>query len=372
MTSTGPEAPASSIACRADPGFSEWFERCGGALACSTYQAGKLLMLGWNGQQVSLLPRNFDKAMGVATQGERLALATRNELLLFANAPPLAPEYQPGAPGRYDAIYLPRASYFTADLNTHDIAFGDDGLWLVNTRFSCLARPSTAFSFEPAWRPHFVSALAPEDRCHLNGLALLDGRPQTVSALGRTDAPGAWRADKARGGLLLDVPSNEIVATGLCMPHSPRWHRQRLWVLNSGRGEVLSVDPARGSAEVVTRLPGYLRGMDFVGDHALIGLCKIREQHIFGGLPVQEAGAPLKCGIAVVDLRSGRCAGLFEFTTGVEEIFDLRFLPGIRRPQLLRPDQPQVRDAVIEPAAAYWLRPDKQVADPAKEPPAAA
>jgi uncharacterized protein (TIGR03032 family) len=234
-------------------------------------------------------------------------------------------------------------------------------MWLTATRFSCLAKLSHDFNFLPVWKPPFVTDLVPEDRCHLNGIAVRDGRPRYVTALGTTNAAGAWRERKATGGVVIDVQSNEIVLDGLAMPHSPRWHDERLWVLNSGAGELLAVDPQSGRSDVVCRLPGYLRGLCFCGPYALVGLSKIRERHIFGGLPVQQRCANLLCGIAVVDVRDGREAGFFEFTAGCEELYDVRFLPGVFRPMILNLEKPEVRQAVSTPEPCYWLRPSSEI-----------
>ena len=293
-------------------------------------------------------------------QGGRIALATRYDLWVFANAPWLAHDYLENEPGRYDALYLPRVTYHTGDLNVHDVAFWGDGLLLVNTRFSCLARLSHDHNFTPEWRPGFVTDVVPEDRCHLNGVAMRDGQPQYVTALGTTDAPGGWRAQKASGGVVMDVPTGEIVASGLSMPHSPRWHQNRLWVLNSGTGELVIVDPASGKCQSVCGLPGYLRGLCFVGPYALVGLSKIREKHIFGGLPIQQRYRELLCGLAVVDLRTGAQEGMFQFTVGCEELYDVQFLPGARRPMILNLQKPAAREAMTCPDASYWLRPSAE------------
>lgn len=351
------------LACSADAAFTEWLAGSGGSLVVSTYQAGMVLLIGWNGAQLSLLPRHFEKVTGIDVSEGRLAVAARHEIHCFANAPALAPSLVADAPGRYDALYLPRSTHYTADIHAHDIAYEGDTLWVVNTRFSCLARLSADYSFAPEWKPRFVTALVPEDRCHLNGLALRHGKPRTLSALGSTDTPGGWREHKATGGVLIDLPSGEVVTRGLAMPHSPRWHGDRLYVLNSGCGTLVQVDPDSGAQTVVCQLPGYLRGLSFVGDHALIGLCRIRERKIFGGLPIEAAGTPLRCGVALVDLKRGVLAGLFEFTGGVEELFDIRFLPGLRRPNLLRPDQPAVREAMTTAQVSWWLRPDQLLPD---------
>ena len=224
-----------------------------------------------NSGQVVLLLGDFEKPMGLAIGGGgvdanlRLALATRNAVFQFANAPLLAADFLEDIGPRYDALWLPRTANFTGDLNVHDLAYGIDGLWIVNTRFCCLATLSEGFSFVPRWRPKFLTETAPEDRCHLNGLAMLDGRPKYITALGTTDTPGGWRKNKATGGVLIDVDTNDIVLRDLCMPHSPRWHDGRLWLLNSGTGELWQVDARTGQHNIVCGLPAYLRGLCFVG-----------------------------------------------------------------------------------------------------------
>ncbi len=307
--------------------------------------------------------RQFDKPMGLAVAPGKLALATRNEITLFANAPLLARDFVPEQPGRYDALYLPRATYYTGDVNVHDVAFGEEGLWFVNSRFSCLSALSKDFSFVPRWQPPFISALVPEDRCHLNGLAMVDGKPKYVTALGETDAVGGWRANKASGGVLMDVQSNAVVLRGLSMPHSPRWHQGQLFLLNSGAGELLSFNPATGTASVVCRLPAYLRGLCLIDRFAVIGMCQIREKHIFGGLPVQEQFKSLLCGVAVVDLPSRTLVGTFEFTSGCTELYDVQFLPGARCPNVLNTADEATRQAFTTPGFSYWLRPDNVIED---------
>jgi uncharacterized protein (TIGR03032 family) len=354
-----------AVACSAAPGFSNWLAQARGSIAVSTYQANKLAMIGWDGRQVTLLMRQFDKPLGFAASADRLALATRHDVMLFANSPLLANDFVEEVPGRYDALYLPRATYHTGDLNTHDVAILNNEIWIAATRFSCLAKLTYDFSFVPVWKPSFVTDLVPEDRCHLNGMAVRDGRPRYVTALGTTDAAGAWRERKATGGVLIDIEADEIMLGGLAMPHSPCWYGERLWMLNSGAGELLLVDPQSGRADVVSRLPGYLRGLSFCGPFALIGMSKIRERHIFGGLPVQQRCENLLCGVAVVDTRDGRLAGMFEFTAGCEELYDVEFLPGVHRPMILNLEKPTARQALTNPDSCYWLCPKNEIREPA-------
>ena len=357
-----PHNTGERITCAIADGFAAWMSGCGGSIVASTYQAGKVAVIGWDGRRVTLLMRQFDKPMGLGISGNKMALATRHEVLVLANAPLLAGEYVEGEPGRYDALYLPRVAYFTGDVNAHDVSFGgDDGLWVVNTRFGCLSRLSDEHSFVPEWRPPFVSEIVPEDRCHLNGVAMVEGRPRYVTVLGETDTAGGWRDGKAKGGALIDVERNEVVLRGLSMPHSPRWHEGRLWLLNSGMGELWRVDVREGQHEVVCALPGYARGLAFAGPFAIVGLSQVREKHIFGGMAVQERFGKLLCAIVVVDTRSGREVGRLEFTGGARELYDVGFLEGRRRVNLLNREKGAAREAFTAPGFSYWLRESSQV-----------
>jgi uncharacterized protein (TIGR03032 family) len=303
--------------------FVELLHRLGASLLVSTYQANKLLAIRASGGGLSTLVRTFDKPMGLAVDGGRLALGTRKEVWLLRNAPDIAPRVEPA--GQHDACFLPRSSHVTGDIGIHEIAWAGE-LWIVSTRFSCLATLSADYSFVPRWRPSFISALAAEDRCHLNGLAILENQPRFVTALGTTDLRDGWRADKPHGGCLMDVGSGEIICRGLSMPHSPRFHDGRLLVLESGTGSLLLVDQAGGQRETVTRLPGFTRGLALCGPYAFVGLSKIRETSAMDGVPLAERREELKCGVAVVDLRSGLLIAFLEFQTAVEEIFDVTTL----------------------------------------------
>ncbi len=356
------------ISCRVSEGWHTWQSQAPGSAIISTYQAGKVAFVGWNGQRTGILLRDFERAMGLSvTTGPdtpgRIALATRNHVHVFADAKQLAGEYPPPPASRpaipFEALYLPRLTYYTSDLNLHDLAFTDEGLLVVNTRFSCLSRLTDGFAFEPVWQPKFISELTPEDRCHLNGVAVRDGKPTHVTALGESDTAGGWRPNKADGGVLMDVRSGEVVLRGLCMPHSPRWHQGELWFVDSGRGTLCRVDLDKGRKEVVAQLAGYLRGLCFVGSHALVGLCKIREKHIFGGLPVQQSGEELKCRVALVELESGKVTGTLDFTSGCEEIYDVQWLPDVRRATILNTHDPVSLQAIPAPEFGYWMLPQE-------------
>jgi uncharacterized protein (TIGR03032 family) len=303
------------------------------SLLVSTYQANKLLAVRAGENGLSTLVRTFDRPMGLAVDARRLALGTRDRVWFLHNAPDIAARIEPA--GQHDACYMPRSCHVTGDIGVHEMAWAGDELCVVNTRFSCLCTLDPDYSFVPRWRPPFVSALAAEDRCHLNGLAIVERRPKFATALGETDARDGWRLNKPRGGCLMDVSTGEIVVRGLCMPHSPRWHDGRLWLLESGTGRLMLIDLISGRRQIVTELPGFTRGLAFAGPYAFIGLSRIRATSAMAGVPLAERREQLKCGVAVVDLRTGQCTAVLEFQTAVEEIFDVQLLPGLRFPEVV-------------------------------------
>jgi uncharacterized protein (TIGR03032 family) len=331
--------------------FGGILQELGISLLVSTYQAGKLVVLRPNERGgINTHFRNFARPMGLAAAGDRLALGTAVEVWEFHNLPAVARQLDP--PGSHDACFLPRSSHVTGDVQIHEMAWAGAELWFVNTRFSCLCTRDPVYSFVPRWRPAFVSALAPEDRCHLNGLGVRDGRVRYVTALGETDARAGWRANKKDGGILIDVASGEVLARRLSMPHSPRWHDGRLWVLESGTGGLGVVDPATGKYQAAASLPGFTRGLDFYGPLAFVGLSQVRETAVFSGIPITERPAERNCGVWVVDLRSGQTVAFLRFEEAVQEIFAVQVLPGKRYPDVIHDELKWLAESFVLPDEA--------------------
>src|SRR6266404_377620 len=327
--------------------FVSLLQQLDASLLVSTYQANKLLVARTVEGGLSMLVRTFDRPMGLAVDAHRLTIGTRDQIWLLRNAPDIAPRVEPA--GQHDACFVPRSCHMTGDIGVHELAWAGEELWLVNTRFSCLCTLSPDYSFVPRWRPPFITALAAEDRCHLNGLAIVDGRPKYVTALGKTDTAHGWRANKPHGGCLMEVGSGEVISRGLSMPHSPRWHDGRLWLLESGTGQLVLVDPASGRRQTVAALPGFTRGLALCGPYAFVGLSKIRATSAMDGVPLAERREQLQCGVAVVDLRSGQSIALLEFQTAVEEIFDVQLLPGLHFPEVVGFQQETIQHTFIVP-----------------------
>jgi uncharacterized protein (TIGR03032 family) len=332
--------------------FPALLDHLGISLAVTTYQAGKLVFLRADGATLNTHFRSFPKPMGLALQGDRLALGTFSEVWEYHNNPTVAGRREPA--GRHDACFLPRVGYCTGDTFIHEMAWVEDTLVFVNTRFSCLSTLSPQYSFVPTWRPPFISVLAPEDRCHLNGLAVVEGQVGYVTALGATDGIDGWRVNKKDGGLLLEVPSGEVVARGLSMPHSPRWYREQLWVLESGRGGLGTIERATGRYQGVVELPGFTRGLDFCEQVAFVGLSQVRETATFSGLPLTERSQERVCGVWAVNLDTGEPFAWLEFQQGVQELFAVQVVPR-RWPDLIHDD--------TELLAGSFVLPDEVVSE---------
>ena len=327
--------------------FRALLDTLGASLAISTYQAGRLILVRPAADGLNSHFRALATPMGIAYDGTRLAVGTRSEVVVFQNHPALAARLDP--PDLHDGCFVARRRHVTGNIRVHDLAWADDGLWVVNTRFSCLATLDDDHSFVPRWQPPFITALAADDRCHLNGLAVVDGHPTYVSVLGISDEANGWREHKAEGGAVLDVDSGAVVAAGLSMPHSPRWHEGRLWILQSGLGTLGVVDVATGTVETVAEVPGFARGLAFAGRYALIGLSKVRE-HVFDGLPLtRDRSEPLQCGVWVVDTETGATVAHLAFEGLVQEIFEIALLRGLRYPEVVEPGAPLADSAFVIP-----------------------
>lgn len=321
-------------------------EHLGCSVLVSTYAAGKVVSVGASGGKLHLGFSNFQQAMGIAppvqfenksgVETQSIAVGGPNVIWFLRDGGSLAAKVDPA--GTYDRAYLARESFVTGNIHVHEMQWGVEGeLWIVNTLFSCLSTLHEDFNFVPRWQPSFISELAPQDRCHLNGMAMQDGRPKYVSALGTSDAARGWREDKSAGGVVMDVDSGEIVGRGFCMPHSPRWHEGKLFVLDSGRGRLVTIDLATGHLNVVASYPGYGRGLAFHGRFAFVGMSRARETSVFGGVPICEDRDAMRCGLVVIDLVLGQSVAFLEFESGVEELFDVQVIAGSRQAVLCGP-----------------------------------
>jgi uncharacterized protein (TIGR03032 family) len=351
------------------PGLGPWLREMGGSLAFSTYQTSRLFFLSADqGGQTQAQERIVGSAMGLAIDQNVLWISNKEQVWRFANVGPRHIKDQ-----EWQAVYMPRKGYFLGACDTHDIipgaTFQGRGyeLAFVNTLYSCIAAIDAHYGFRPLWKPDFISALSPEDRCHLNGMGTRDGELAYATLCGRFDTPIGWKAEKNGGGCVVDIRSNEVLCQGLSMPHSPRWHKDRLWLLNSGDGDFGYLD---GDKFVPVALcAGFARGLCFVGDYAVIGLSRLRDNTFASGMDIKDrlekANIQQRCGLIVVDLNTGLVVHWLTIDGVVSELYDVAFLPGITRPYTPGFSEPDLHRGIfhavpdIFPFAPPRPRPDQ-------------
>jgi len=328
-------------------GLGEWLIINNVSLAFSSYQTGQLFLIGvMPDLSISIHQRNFVRAMGVISQSDRIYVAAVEAIWRLENIlsrTERANEF-------FDRLFVPRSAQMTGDLDVHEMAVDKHGrVIFVNTKFSCLATLNQTHSFRPLWKPKFISKIAAEDRCHLNGMAMVDGIPKYVTAVSRSDLLNGWREKREQGGVVINVQADRVVTDELSMPHSPRWANGSLWVLDSGRGYIARVDEKTGKRENVAFCPGFLRGLTIWGGHA-IATVSLPRDGTFKDLELEanvkaRGGVPW-CGIQIVDLRSGDIVQWIRLDGFIKELFDVGVIPGARCPMALAVGTPETQHMI--------------------------
>ncbi len=324
----------------------------------TTYQAGKLIVIGsLDGNTLYQTPISLSKPMGIAIQGKKMAVACLDEIRFFS-AEENVHEIYNDTGRNYDIAYLQRATYHTGILDIHDLDFGQGMLWGTNTLLSCLGVYDINFSFRPKWKPPFISQIVPEDRCHLNGMALIDGLPAYVTALSQSDDAQGWRDNKLASGILMAVGTGEVLLSGLSMPHSPRMYQSHLYFLESGKGNLIRYNPEDKTHEIIFNFGCFIRGLSIVKDLAIIGKSKIRaHSKDFNGLPV-EAGSQ-HAGILMFDLKNRKFLGEINYTSGIEEIYDVVAMADIINPAIVPIESALKKNIITIPKAKFWQNDSK-------------
>jgi uncharacterized protein (TIGR03032 family) len=347
--SSGSQRPQGALRVQTEysRGLGDWLMSNRVGLVCSTYLTGYLLFLGVRADGM-LIPSaaSFSIATGLATTGERIYLGTKNEIWRLENilgSDELANDL-------FDRFYAPRTAELTGDINIHELCVDAGGqVIFVNTRYSCLATISPTRAFRPLWKPKFISRLAPEDRCHLNGLAMEHGRARYVTACSTGDILESWRGGRRDGGVLIDIETDTIVAEGLSMPHSPRVWDGSLYLVESGRGYLIRIDPTNGKREDVAFCPGFARGLAFVQGYAVVTV-SLPRQGTFEGLPLEQTlranGTGARCGLLVIDLRNGDIVQWFRLQGDINELFDVGIIENVRCPRGIGPVAPALEEAM--------------------------
>lgn len=335
---TNPPAPDGETAITVSDGLATWMRSRNLSIAFTSYQFGELILAGVAPAGNVLFSRQqLGRTAGLHYKNGRLHLAGAYQLWRIENA------LRPGeiSHGTYDGVFVPRASFIVGDVDLHEIGITADGKPLmVNTMYNCLCTLDPVQSFRPVWMPPFVSELVGEDRCHLNGLGMDKGRARYVTMLSSDDTLEGWRK-RPRSGVLMEVESQRIVSDEVSMPHSPRVVGGALYLLESGRGMIVRVDPKTGAIEDLAFCPGFLRGFSIVDGHALVTISKpTRADYRPLGIEDELArrGMAPWCGVLVVDLRTGETVEWIRVDGVTNQLFDVIALPGIACPLMLSPE----------------------------------
>lgn len=325
------------------------------SILISTYQAGRVIAIGSSdGEKLHQVPFVFKKPMGIAIQDSKLAIATLDEIHFLSNKGAIE-NHKKLNKKQFDSFFIHRALYNTNKLDIHDIDFGKGSLWGINTSFSCLCKFDVNYSFVPKWKPNFISKLHPEDRCHLNGLAIEEGVPKYVTALSQTDEKEGWRKDIMNTGVLMEVPSGEFILENLAMPHSPRIINGELYLLESGNGNLLKVDPQKKESTIIYSFNRFVRGLSHQNGYLFIGTSKIREtSKAFNGLDVKENSK--SAGVIVFDLNKKEIVATLDYITTVEEIFDVQVLKDIKKPAIINYEDERNKDIITSPFGVFWKK----------------
>lgn len=337
----------------ASPGLGTWLREVGGSLAFTTYQSARLFLLSAaEDGKTNAQERIMGAAMGLAVDDKGMWVANQQQAWRFSNLGP-----QTLGETAFDAVYMPRKGYFLGPCDAHDIladvSFKGERheLLFVNTHYSCIAAIDDHYNFRPVWKPDFISAISLGDRCHLNGMCARDGELAYATLCGRSDEPLGWKPMKSGGGCVVDIATDKIVYEGLSMPHSPRWHDGKLWLLDSGNGDFGYVDFTSGKLVAVGMCPGFARGLTFVGGYAVIGVSRLRENTFASGLSVlgrmESQHIQQTCGLLVIDPNTGKLVHWLTIEGTVTELYDVAFLPGVMQPYTPGFSEPQLHRALV-------------------------
>lgn len=341
------------------PGIPELLHDLKCSIAISTYQAGRLIFISSMGKNSMVnLYRPFARPMGIAEDRlkDKLALAVKGHVIVFANSSELA-KYYPKDKGKYDAMYMPRNTFYVGKIDIHDLNYGkDERLFAVNTLFSCIVEINSDFSFAPYWRPQFIKDYEPMDLCHLNGMAMKDGLPKYATAFNKGGNKfQSWRDDITNTGIVIDIETHKIIAEGLSMPHSPRIYNNELYVLLSGTGELIKIDPESGNHEVIIKTDSFIRGMSFHKDYLFIGISKLRDSSTtFGKL--KDINEDADAGVLIIHLPTRKIFGRITYPELIEEIYDVHILAGKLRPNILNTDEEDYKSGLMIPNKTFWSK----------------
>ncbi len=327
--------------------FLDWLKEVNSSFLISCYKNNAVCCIGrtvhrdntTTREQLSLWISDFERPMGMYadkdTRGnDNVYIGTSKLLWKYINH---GNKPSDNNTTDFDASYIPKWLDNISDIDCHDIVEDENNnVFFVSAQFGCVCQRSDTHSFKVYWQPPWISKVAAEDRCHLNGLCLRDGVPRYVTAIAQTDVRSGWRENRESSGLVYDIIDNSIVCDNLSMPHSPRWYNNQLWILESGTGYFGRITDNVFKKEVF--IQGFLRGLSFIGKYALIGSSLDRHEKVFQdiqlGKNLKDKQISAKCGVFIVNLDTMDVVHNLIIDNPIKEIYDVVALKGITRPVL--------------------------------------
>lgn len=328
--------------------FLEFLKLLNISLAVTSYDCQRLIVLRHHQNKLDTHLVPVARPRGLAIHGNKLTVATYTEIINYYRQDSLPAEQLESIELEADALFLPRNSHITGEINAHDIAWGEGGLWLVNSRFSCLCTLQPDLSFKPRWWPMFLDGPTGDGAGHVNCMAMENGKPTYVTCFGAFTQDRSWReAETLDTGLLIDVQHNKVVLDGLYLPHSPKIYNGKVYLCNSGEGTVMSYDPATGSVETLLELQGFTRALTFFQGYMIVCCSRFRKSERVAKLPLEQKYDDSHAGIYVVDMEDMSIVAYCRFDGDVSQLYDVVVIENAVQPVVLGLQDPRVTNLFV-------------------------
>lgn len=317
----------------------QWWEALAstGATLLVTREYEHLLMAlavvdGQPAQSYFRLPHPSGLCVDLA-RGRVYVASTRNpnQVFDFAPASGQLTRQDIDAPPPAGRVLLPvRSRFYPGSFYMHDLALIGGALHANSVGSNSIVRLDDDGTAERVWYPRCVETpdgpAFGHNAIQLNSIAAGAGLEESffsasadaMTALrpGHPDYPVDGR------GVIFSGHTREAVVRGLTRPHSARLAHGRLWVDNSGYGEVgLAQD---GRFHAVARLPGWTRGLAVHDGIAFVATSRVipRFRQYAPGLDVDRS----MCGLHALDIASGRVLGSLYWPYG-NQVFAVELAP---------------------------------------------
>jgi uncharacterized protein (TIGR03032 family) len=328
------------------PSFLEFLKIFQISLVITSYDCQRLIVFRNVSDNIDTLLVPVARPRGLAIHDNKLTVATYAEILNYYRYDQLSELGH--AELQADSVFLPRNSHITGEINVHDLAWGEGGLWMVNSRFSCICTLQPDLSFKPQWWPKFLKGPTGDGAGHLNCMAMKGGKPAYATCFGAFAKGRSWRDESdLETGLLINVQTDEVVLEGLCMPHSPKLYKDKVYLCNSGHGTVICYDPQTKTTETVLEIQGFTRALTFYQDYMIVCSSKFRQSERAASLPVALKYQESHAGVYIVDMSTMSIVAFCRFDGDVSQLYDVAVIERSVQPEILGLQDPRLTELFV-------------------------